>query len=76
MIPSLLAQAAGAATRPAIDYEAWRLSPGGWTIMLLSVIFVAGLLAWCIYRVMRESTPAKVHSQIDIEPIEPKDVAE
>jgi hypothetical protein len=68
LIP-LLAQA----TQPAVDYDAWRLTPAGWTIMLLSVGFVTGLLSWCIYRVMRESTPTKVHSQIDIEP---KDVAE
>lgn len=50
----------------AVD-ESYRLTPGGWIIMLLSVGFVTVLLAWCIWRVMRESSPQKLHSQVDIE---------
>lgn len=45
------------------------LSAGGWTIMLLSVGFVTGLLVWCMWRVL--ATPgeaARLHSQADIEP--------
>ena len=44
------------------------LQPGGWMVMLLSVGFVTLLLAWCIWRVMRESSAAKVHSQIEETP--------
>ena len=45
------------------------LSLGGWILMVLSVGFMTGLLAWCIYKVV--STPGstqRVHSQADIEP--------
>jgi hypothetical protein len=45
------------------------LTAGGWIIMLASVGFVTGLLAWCIHKVV--STPGSIehmHSQADIEP--------
>jgi len=45
------------------------MTTGGWTIMIVSVTFVTGLLAWCIYRVL--STPEAVehiHSRADIKP--------
>lgn len=61
---SLLAQT----SQPLIDYDAWRLTPSGWAVMLISVLFVTVLMGWCIYRVLRESDTGKVHSQIDIEP--------
>ena len=44
------------------------MNTGGWIIMLLSVGFVTGLLAWCIWKVL--STPGetqRLHSQADIE---------
>lgn len=65
---TLLAQ-----TTLTIDYDLWRLTLGGWIVMLLSVGFVTGLLGWCAYRVMNESSPEKVHSQIDIEPVDTVD---
>jgi hypothetical protein len=46
---------------------AYRITLGGWVIMLLSVGFVTGLLAWCISRVLRESSPQKLHSPLDTE---------
>ncbi|HWP39489.1 MAG TPA: hypothetical protein VNL70_01090 [Tepidisphaeraceae bacterium] len=52
----------------------FELTPAGWVVMLLSVGFVTALLIWCIYRVLRESSPQKVHSQVDIEP--PDEAAE
>jgi hypothetical protein len=50
-------------TQP-INYD---LTPGGWIIMLLSVGFVTGLMGWCIWRVTRESSPAKLHTPQDID---------
>lgn len=44
------------------------LTLGGWIIMVTSVGFVTGLLGWCMYRVMTESSSQKLHSQADIEP--------
>jgi heme/copper-type cytochrome/quinol oxidase subunit 2 len=41
---------------------------GGWVIMTVSVGFVTGLLVWCAWRVTRETSPRKIHSQLDIEP--------
>lgn len=41
---------------------------GGWIIMISSVGFVVGLLAWCVYKIV--STPGsteRIHSQMDIE---------
>ncbi|WP_428938810.1 hypothetical protein [Fontivita pretiosa] len=52
----------------------FELTAAGWVVMLLSVGFVTALLIWCIYRVLRESSPEKVHSQVDIEP--PDEAAE
>jgi len=42
---------------------------GGWIIMLLSVGFVTGLLAWSVARVLstRDAT-RHLHSPADIEP--------
>lgn len=40
----------------------------GWVTMIVSVGFVSGLLAWCIYKVL--TTPGAsehIHSQADIE---------
>ena len=48
---------------------AYELTLGGWVLMIASVSFMTGLLAWCIYKVV--STPGsteRVHSQADIEP--------
>lgn len=45
------------------------MTPGGWIVMCLSVGFVTGLLAWCIYKVV--ATPGStehLHAQADIEP--------
>ena len=47
--------------------EGWRLTPGGWIIMILSVGFVTGLLAWCISRVLKESSSEKLHGQLDVD---------
>lgn len=58
-IALMLAQAA--------SRESYKLSPGGWVIMILSVGFVTGLLAWCIWRVLRESSPQKLHGQLDVD---------
>ena len=47
--------------------ESVGLTVGGWITMLLSVGFVTGLLAWCIYKVV--TTPGEtehLHSQADI----------
>jgi len=46
----------------------YRLSAGGWIIMILSVGFVTGLMIWCVRRVLTESTTQKLHSQTEIEP--------
>lgn len=45
----------------------YRITLGGWITMILSVGFVTGLLAWCIHRVLRESSPQKLHSPLDTE---------
>ncbi len=45
----------------------YRLTPGGWTIMAVSVGCVTLLLGWCVWHVLRESTPQKIQSQADIE---------
>lgn len=31
---------------------------GGWTIMILSLVFVWGLTGWCFYRVLSEPPEA------------------
>lgn len=52
-----------------VELESYRLTPGGWTVMLLSVGFVTLLLAWCIWKVL--ATPGetgKLHAQADIDP--------
>jgi heme/copper-type cytochrome/quinol oxidase subunit 2 len=43
------------------------MNTGGWVMMIVSVGTVTGLLAWCVWRVRRESSPRKVHGPIDIE---------
>jgi len=44
------------------------MTAGGWIVMLLSVGFVTGLLAWCIYKVIATPGAEKhIHSQADIE---------
>lgn len=48
--------------------EVYRLTVGGWVIMVLSVGFVTILTSWSIYKVL--TTPgseAHVHSQADIQ---------
>ena len=43
------------------------MTPGGWLIMLASVGFVTGLLAWCIYKVIVTPDSAEhLHTQADI----------
>lgn len=61
---ALFVQLAGA-TRPAST--GWELNFWGWLTMLLSVGFVTGLLAWCSYRVLRESRPQKVHPPAEVD---------
>jgi flagellar biogenesis protein FliO len=56
-----------------IAASSYRLSAWGWFTMLVSVGFVVGLFGWCIWRVMRESSAQKLHSQVG--DIEPPDVA-
>ncbi|MCC7145535.1 MAG: hypothetical protein IT443_03745 [Phycisphaeraceae bacterium] len=49
--------------------DGYRLSAGGWVVMILSVGFVTLLLAWCIWKVL--ATPGetnKLHAQADIDP--------
>ncbi len=42
---------------------------GGWITMILSVGFVTGLLAWCLFKVMTTpGTSEHLHSQVDIDP--------
>jgi hypothetical protein len=44
------------------------MTMGGWVIMVLSVGFVTGLLAWCIAKVLKApEAPRKLHSQADID---------
>lgn len=64
MIAPLLAQAAG--NGPS-HLESYTLQPSGWIVMLLSVGFVTGLLLWCVWRIVRESRPQKLHGQIDVD---------
>lgn len=52
----------------AVENLGYELTAAGWVIMLLSVGFVTILLAWCVYRVMGETSSQKLHSQVDIEP--------
>lgn len=42
-LPALLATA---------GEPSYRLTPGGWAVMLLSVGFVTLLTAWCVYKVL------------------------
>ena len=63
----LLAQAAV----PLLDRAATRhgLTIGGWITMLLSVGFVTILLAWCVWKVLREpDAEHRVHSTLDEPP--------
>jgi peptidoglycan/LPS O-acetylase OafA/YrhL len=60
---TLLAQA----TQPA--QGAYRITGGGWVIMIGSILVMTTLLSWCIYKVF--ATPGSethLHSQSDIEP--------
>lgn len=44
------------------------MTPGGWTIMVLSVGFVTALLAWCIWKVLTiPGSEQHLHSQADIQ---------
>lgn len=44
------------------------LTIGGWFTMVMSVGFVTGLFAWCIWRVVRAPDASEhMHSQMDIE---------
>lgn len=66
MICNALGSLTLAVAEPAADYQS--LTTGGWTIMILSVGFVAGLLGWCVWKVV--STPGEtehLHTQADIE---------
>ncbi|MCC7203698.1 MAG: hypothetical protein IT441_01345 [Phycisphaeraceae bacterium] len=57
-----------AQTSPA-DFEAYRLSTGGWLVMLISVGFVSALLVWCMRKVLtKPGEVEKIHSQTDIDP--------
>ena len=47
---------------------------GGWIVMIVSVGFMTGLLAWCIYKVMATpGTSEHLHSPADIEPTDKED---
>jgi hypothetical protein len=46
------------------------LTVGGWITMLLSVGFVVGLFAWCIWRVMKAPPPGQAPRLAHVEPIE------
>lgn len=47
---------------------------GGWIMMLAAVGGVAGLMAWCIYKVTATPGSTKhLHSQADIETPDAKD---
>ena len=44
------------------------MTPGGWTVMLVAVLGMTSLLAWCIWKVI--STPGStehLHSPADID---------
>jgi len=44
------------------------MTSGGWMVMVLSVVGMTSLLAWCVYKVL--STPGStehLHSQVDID---------
>ena len=43
------------------------MTAGGWATMILSVGFVIGLFAWCIYRVLRG--PADAARLAHVEPV-------
>ena len=47
----------------------YRMTVGGWVIMIASIVVMSSLLGWCIYKVF--ATPGSethLHSQSDIEP--------
>ncbi|MFA7236553.1 MAG: hypothetical protein WC058_06800 [Phycisphaeraceae bacterium] len=57
------------AQSPVESAKDFHLTPGGWTVMLLSVGFVTILLTWCIGKVV--TTPGSeehLHSQSDATP--------
>jgi len=44
------------------------MSTGGWITMLLSVGFVTGLLAWCMWKVLATPEATKhLHGELDID---------
>ena len=43
------------------------MSTGGWFTMILSVGFVVTLFSWCIWRVLTEKPPGRIHGIEDIE---------
>lgn len=44
------------------------MTAGGWLVMLVSVGFVAGLLLWCVYKVIvTPGSTERLHAQADIE---------
>lgn len=68
MPSSILILLAQTATQSSVE-AAYRLTPGGWVIMIFSVGVMTGLLGWCIYKVV--GTPGStehLHAQSDIEP--------
>ncbi|GIW71773.1 MAG: hypothetical protein KatS3mg102_1315 [Planctomycetota bacterium] len=48
------------------------MTPGGWLIMSLSVGFVVGLLAWCVYKVL--TTPGSEQHLRDMREFEAPDL--
>jgi hypothetical protein len=52
---------------PLLAQTGYELTAGGWTVMLLSVGFVTSLLLWCVSRVLRESSTAKIHDPRELD---------
>lgn len=52
---------------PHLAQTGYELTPGGWTVMILSVGFVTILLGWCVKRVLRESSPQKLHDPREVD---------
>jgi hypothetical protein len=41
------------------------MTTGGWIVMTLSVGFVTGLFAWCLYRVLSGGQPDHGHAAVE-----------